>query len=368
MFDILQEGELTLTSTPELIEEIRAGEHEISRHRARQVRLLQELLRRSLDSDPSPGDLAAQLDVSATTARSLLETANRTPELSDRFRKLESGQWTFDRTAALAELWAEGADGETMEAAAARDIPGIQRLRSLNKRIRRRDERQAHEERKVRSWPSLDESVGFIHAQLSGYDWQLVNRALDERADRFPRESHLWSREQLRADALVAIAQHWMDGTAGPTIETGPVVTVMVDAADAAESSCEAGVELTAGPRIGPDTLDRILCDGSVELVFDPGSGRPIAVGPTTRVVPPKLRRVVLSRDGGCTIDGCTGRYRLEVHHIVPRSQGGSHDLENLTTVCWWHHQVAIHGRGNRIDPASPAGRRSIIPQSGDPP
>ncbi|MGI9647827.1 MAG: hypothetical protein ACR2OI_04845, partial [Acidimicrobiia bacterium] len=206
MFEILQEGELTLTSTPELIAEIRAGEREISRQRARQVRLLQELARRSLDADPSATELAAQLDVSAATARSLLETANRTPELSDRFKKLEAGDWTFDRTAALAGLYAEGADEETMETAEARDIPGIQRLRSLTKRVRRRDERQAHEERKVRSWPSLDESVGFIHAQLSGYDWQVVNRALDERADRFPREAHSWSREQLRADALVAIA------------------------------------------------------------------------------------------------------------------------------------------------------------------
>ena len=255
-----------------------------------------------------------------------------------------------------------------MEDASAQDIPGIQRLRSLSKRIRRRDERQAHEERSVRAWPSLDQSVGFIHAQLAGYDWQVVNRALDERADHLPHEAKMWSREQLRADALVAIAQHWLDGTAGPPINTGPVVTVMIDAAHAAESSCEAGVALTGGPRIGPDTLDRILCEGSVEIVIDPGSGVPLAVGPTTRVVPPKVRRFVLNRDGGCTIDGCSGRYRLEVHHVVPRSQGGNHDLENLTTLCWWHHQVAVHGRGHRVDPGSPPQRRRIVPPCGDPP
>ena len=84
--------------------------------------------------------------------------------------------------------------------------------------------------------------------------------------------------------------------------------------------------------------------------------------------MPPKVRRMVLSRDGACTIDGCPSRYRLEVHHIVPRGRGGTHDGENLATVCWWHHHVAIHGRGNRIDPDSPIARRRLIPDRKDPP
>lgn len=163
MFEILQEAEFTLRSTPELIAEIRAEEREISRRRARQVRLLRELQARSVTgADPSPTKLAAELDVDTQTARALLETASRTPELSERFGRLESGNHTFDRANALARLFGEGADEATMEEAAGRDLAGIHRLRAMTKRIRRRDERQAHEERHVRSWPSLDESVGFI--------------------------------------------------------------------------------------------------------------------------------------------------------------------------------------------------------------
>jgi hypothetical protein len=361
--------ELVLSSSRDLIAEIRREEQEISRHRARQMRLLRELLGRYWSQpSPSPTQLGADLDVSAETARALIETANRTPEQSDRMANLETGAWTFDRAAALARLFGEGADEPTMEAAAGRDIPGIHKLRAMTKRIRRRDERQAHEERHVRSWPSLDESVGFIHAQLGGYEWQIVNRALDERADQFPAEARFWSRDQRRADALVAIAQDWLDGGVRPGPTSGPMVTVMVDADEAAATDCEAGVALTAGPRIGPDTLDRILCDGSVEIIIDAGSGRPLAVGPTTRVVPPKVRRFVLNRDGGCTIDGCSSRYRLEVHHMIPRSQFGTHDAENLTTLCWWHHHVAVHARGHQIDLDSPPQRRRIVPPSGDPP
>ena len=168
----------------------------------------------------------------------------------------------------------------------------------------------------------------------------------------------MWSREQRRDDALVGIAQDSLNATLNRTPGeggvSGPVVTVMVEASTAAESKGEAGVAISGGPRVGPDTLDRILCEGSVEVMVDPGEGRSPVVSATRGVIPPKIRRFVLLRDRGCTIDGCGSRYRFEVHHIVPRSKGGTHDVENLATLCWWHHHVAIHGRGYRIDPTSP--------------
>ena len=213
MFDAL-DTELGITSSPDLINEIRIEERQISRRRAKQVRLLRELMRRApfTKPDPSPCDIASKLDVSINTARALLETAIRSPELSERMARLEEGDWSFDRAVAMARLFAAGADDETMLAADDRDIGGIDKLRAMTQRIQRRDERQAHEERYVRCSPSLDESVGFIHAQLGGHDWQIVNRALDERVDQFPKEAQQCTREQRRADALVAIAQGWLDG------------------------------------------------------------------------------------------------------------------------------------------------------------
>jgi hypothetical protein len=69
-----------------------------------------------------------------------------------------------------------------------------------------------------------------------------------------------------------------------------------------------------------------------------------------------------MDRDGAaCTIAGCTSRYRLQVHHIVRWIDGGKTDPENLTTVCWFHHQVVIHGQGFRMDPQSPPQRRRLL-------
>ncbi len=369
MLDIQVDTELGITSSPDLFARLRSVEREISRGRALQVRLLQELMRRRSFSERalSFSEVAAELDVSTDTARALLETATRSPERSERMARLEGGEWSFDRAEAMARLFAAGADDQTMQAADSRDIGGVHKLGALARRIRRRDERQAHEERHVRCSLSLDESVGFIHAQLEGYDWQVVSRALDERVDQFPREARVWSREQRRADALVAIAQDSLNRESNEASTSGPIVTVMVDAATAAQTHGEAGVTISGGPRVGPDTLDRILCEGSVEVMIDQGSGRSPVVSPTRGVIPPKIRRFVLLRDRGCTIDGCTSRYRLQVHHIVPRSQGGTHDVENLTTLCWWHHHIAIHNRGYRIDPNSSPKRRRIIPPEHDP-
>ena len=111
-----------------------------------------------------------------------------------------------------------------------------------------------------------------------------------------------------------------------------------------------------------PPAIEAILCDGMVEVTARTGDGTPLAVGRRSRVIPPQLRRSIMDRDGAaCTIAGCTSRYRLQVHHIVRWIDGGKTDPENLTTVCWFHHQVVIHGRGFSIDPESPPQRRRLL-------
>jgi len=355
--------ELSAVSVTDLWSELRRQEEVISRSRARQLALLRELNRRL---NVRPVDVAGELDVSADTAKALLATASATPELSPQMASLEAGDSSFDRSNAMARLLQAGAGPETLEAAKERDIAGINRLRAMTRRIRRRDEEQAHAERHVRSHTSLDESVGFISAQLPAYDWQLVTTALDHRADRFPTKGES-TREQLRADALVAMAMDSLSGMSAAETHVRSHITILVDAERAGQTSCEAGVGIVGGPRIGPNLLEELMCGGSVEIVLDGVTGVPMAVGPTADTVPPKTRRNVLARDGACTVDSCWSTYRLEVHHILPRGEGGTHDMENLTTLCWWHHHREVHGRGNRIDPDSPPNRRTII-RSNHPP
>jgi hypothetical protein len=70
--------------------------------------------------------------------------------------------------------------------------------------------------------------------------------------------------------------------------------------------------------------------------------------------IPPALRRAVLRRDGArCRVTGCRHATFVDVHHLVPRAEGGPHTPENLVTLCSAHHR-AIH-RGELLIEGSPS-------------
>ena len=119
---------------------------------------------------------------------------------------------------------------------------------------------------------------------------------------------------------------------------------------------------IQGGPRVGVAAIEAILCDGIIEVTARTSDGTPLTMGRRSRTIPPQLRRFILDRDGAaCTIAGCTSRYRLQVHHITRWVDGGRTDPENLTTVCWFHHHIVIHGQGFTIDPHSPPQRRRLL-------
>jgi hypothetical protein len=69
--------------------------------------------------------------------------------------------------------------------------------------------------------------------------------------------------------------------------------------------------------------------------------------------IPPALRRAILARDQGrCRVPGCTHTSFVDVHHIVPRSEGGLNDPDNLLTICCGHHRATHRGElGIERDP-----------------
>jgi hypothetical protein len=61
--------------------------------------------------------------------------------------------------------------------------------------------------------------------------------------------------------------------------------------------------------------------------------------------IPPALRRAVLTRDRQrCTVPGCTHSTFLDVHHVLPRAEGGRNEASNLLTLCGAHHRATHRG------------------------
>jgi 5-methylcytosine-specific restriction endonuclease McrA len=64
--------------------------------------------------------------------------------------------------------------------------------------------------------------------------------------------------------------------------------------------------------------------------------------------------RALVRDDFCCQHPGCdeSRLRRLEVHHILPRINGGQHELDNLLTLCRQHHaELHPHLRRELDDP-----------------
>src|SRR5215471_15204502 len=73
----------------------------------------------------------------------------------------------------------------------------------------------------------------------------------------------------------------------------------------------------------------------------------PLDIGPASETIPAHLRRAVIARHGHCAFPGCEQPASVcEVHHLIPRSEGGTTALHNLVPLCTFHHLVVIHRWG----------------------
>ncbi len=354
--------------TSDLLEQrLKDFETVVASARIAQAALIREADRRQLPIADGCRSLrewvASRLDVAPETASALTRVA--TAQWSD------TEDVSFDRIAELVRLDSlfSSSNDELAERALSAagdeegrvtvhdslrfDIAGLRRHIASCRRMTRPTEREAFLGRFISIQPNLDESFYRLWGQLPGLDGRTVEAALDRTADKFPNVGATLG--QRRADALVSLSQ----GSSTDS-SSSPLVSVFVDAARFTHGG-ETGLALEAGSRLGASALEELVCTGTVDLAATV-TGKPLGVGRRTRIVPARLRRFVFHRDGACVVDACDSRYRLEAHHIVSWAEGGRTEADNLATLCWYHHHVAIHGLGLKLDPDSPTQRRRFLP------
>ncbi len=308
--------------------------------------------------------MAGRLDVELHTARTLLSLARSYDERID--GRLDHGA-SIDRTAATLKLIQSGADQDTIDASTGYDLPGLRQLTAQHRRIDTAAETDGFAHRYLHIQPSLDDTIWKLWGQLTGVDGRVVEKAIHTAVDNLPNNPDTTA-AQDRADGLVSVASEWLSGDVGGHHLTAEI---FIDAALAAGSDGERGVSVVTGPRVGPATLNEIMCAGNIRLTIFDQPTRTVSTTPSQRAIPPAIRHWVLQRDGHqCVIAGCHSRSRLQPHHLTPFSHEGSHHPDNLITLCWYHHHVVIHQQGRRIDPHSPPRRRTFLrqaPTRGDP-
>ncbi len=344
-----------------LLEQIRTAE---SRLKAIQVELVREVDRRQIPLGDGMRTLEdwmiGRMDLTRASARQLAAVARADSAALD---SLLAAGVSFDRVAELADA------GETdphLEV----DLPGLRNMLARRTPVQRADEQAAFDARFLAIQPTLDETSWNLWGKLTALEGKQIAETLDRVADDLPEapHGHRDSRATRRADALFVVCdRHGADKGDTSPATPGVPATVFVDATD---GPSRPGAWLASGPRIGPSALERLLCGSPIDVIALTEDGEPLRVGNATTAIPPATRRYVLWRDGGmCTADGCNSSYRLQPHHIQHRTDDGNNQPDNLTSLCWYHHHVVVHGRGFRIDPTSPTRRRRFLPRSNsDPP
>jgi hypothetical protein len=112
----------------------------------------------------------------------------------------------------------------------------------------------------------------------------------------------------------------------------------------AAEQGKPHWCELEDGPALALDTARRLACDATIVGIVESENGEPLNVGRKTRSIPAAIGRALKARDGGCRYPGCERTRFTEGHHVKHWTSGGETKLDNLITLCGFHHRLVHEG------------------------
>lgn len=137
--------------------------------------------------------------------------------------------------------------------------------------------------------------------------------------------------------------------TRGGVSEPTATVVVLVDD-DVLSGDADGTCRLDGGANLSPETARRLACDAATYTIAIGPDGTPRLVGKATKTVSRRLRRELGIRDDGqCQFPGCGLAGHLHAHHIIHREHHGPNTLENLLTLCSFHHRL-VHEGGYRIE------------------
>ena len=95
---------------------------------------------------------------------------------------------------------------------------------------------------------------------------------------------------------------------------------------------------------LSPNVAKQLACDASLTTVLEDDQGNVLNVGRRSRTVPRSMAHALRIRDGGCRFPGCCRTQYTDSHHIKHWVQGGETSMENLVTLCRFHHTLLHKG------------------------
>ena len=146
--------------------------------------------------------------------------------------------------------------------------------------------------------------------------------------------------DALRGDALVRVCEEWVASVSkAPTPAPTRQVVVHVDQTALITRDPAARCHIEDGPWLPFDAAQWLSCDADVVSVLE-RDGKVLDVSRVRRVLSSRLRLALQARDQGCRFPGCSvPPARAEGHHIKHWARGGRTRMDNLVSLCRFHHR-----------------------------
>ena len=286
------------------------------------------------------GWLTGRYTFSIGTAREWIRVARALAEQPSIRQVISDGRLSWDQLRALVGFttvdneadWAEQAPSMT-----------VAQLRAVNKTVASQAVVEAHEQRRAEWWFDDDRPGFHMTVDMADLEGAILATWLTRKANQYDPDpqSGVYAPFEVRcADALYELASQALAEDRDHDRATILIHTNLGALIDKIGTAT-----IADGPALANDTLRRLACDARLQLaISDPQQGI-VGVGRTTRTIPPWLNRLIRLRDQGCRFPLCRRTRWTHAHHIIHWADGGPTNLDNLITLCGYHHRL-IHEHG----------------------
>lgn len=296
--------------------------------------------------------LAAAEGMSTRSLHEMVDTARTLEQLPEVAAAAYEGHVSSEQLAPLTRLADPESDAEWARRGPNTPPADLARLARTKTKPTAADAQARRAARSLRMWWQRDTGMLSIHGQLPDLDGSLFENTINRLVDGMrPVPGASWaSRDQRAADALSILCRDYSNDEAPRAAQALLVVEVPI-----------AGPAEVAGIPLPDSVVESLLASGRIEPVLVDGDGARIAAGRVASALSHKIARAVGLRDGHCRWPGCTRRTGLQVHHLWPRSWGGTDEISNLAMVCVGggtdhhvklvpHGELLLLGNPNRPD------------------
>jgi hypothetical protein len=274
---------------------------------------------------------------SARTVRGKLDTARALESLPAISAAAAAGELSAEQLHEVVKFADEHSDAELARRAPNMTPADLGRMAREQHTPTVEESRARHQIRHVRTWRDDERNMfcgRFELPDLMGVKVEATFEKLVE-AMRPPKGQPWEPRERRAADALLLMcdAIDAMERLETPMAAAKPLFSVEVR---------EHGPATVAGIPLPDAMVEQLRASASIEPMLVDDAGFPVGIGKRASSLSPKITAAVLRRDGHCRCGHCDLRYGLQVHHLRPRTWGGSDDISNLATVASVHHPMLI--------------------------